>query len=287
MNKIKYIAIIAMCFILSGCYPDETLNVPVKENDIDLNELDQYIQTNFVDKYGITIRYKASELKLDPGRVATSPKLEVVRPMLDFIQKFWIDPYMEVENGQKFFEEQSPSEVYFLGGLLYNSNGTVTLGTADAGVRITFTNVNAIDPDSVEWRALQLQTVYHEFAHTVHQDFKLPPSFETISPSGYTSAGAWFVLSDDEALERGFVTPYATSSPNEDFAELVALYLYEEDFFERFTVDEADCNDPDCETRNMGREMIRQKLAQITDHYEKVTSIKLEDLRASVQAKLN
>ena len=49
-----------------------------------------------------------------------------------------------------------PAEIVFLGGLIYNGDGTVTLGTADAGAQITFTNVNDIDPEDESWRALQL-----------------------------------------------------------------------------------------------------------------------------------
>ena len=167
-----------------------------------------------------------------------------------------------------------------------NEDGTVTLGTADAGARITFTNVNAVDVTDKDWVLIQLNTVYHEFAHIVHQNFKLPPAFETISPTGYTSAGSWFVLSDDDALKRGFVSPYATSSPNEDFAETVANYLFDKDFYENFiTIDNA-CTSAECEERNVGKTMISEKLNSIRSHYKKVTGVDLDELRESVQVRL-
>ncbi|WP_185154041.1 substrate import-associated zinc metallohydrolase lipoprotein [Fulvivirga sp. M361] len=281
------LAVIAIAFSFSGCYPDEGLDTPVKDDEIVLKtELDRYIQTNFTDRYGMAIRYKFEDRFVSPGEQAVPPRLDVVRPMLDFIDEFWIDPYLEVENGQVFFENHVPAEIVFLGGFIFNDDGTVTLGTADAGAQITFTNVNAIDPDSAEWRDLQLQTVYHEFAHTVHQRYKLPPSFETFSPGGYTSAGSWFNLTDEEALQRGFVSPYATSSPNEDFAETVAFFLFDPEFAEKFTENEEDCTTAECEARNEGRERIRQKIASISDHYIRVTEVDLEALRAAVQAKL-
>ncbi|MEM6361795.1 MAG: substrate import-associated zinc metallohydrolase lipoprotein [Bacteroidota bacterium] len=281
---VTYILVTA---VLNGCYPDESLDVAVNDSDIELEtELDEYIQENFTDPYGMAIRYKFIDNYVAPGTRAVPPRLETVRPMLDFIEDFWVDPYLEVNNGRGFFENHVPAEIILLGGFIFNDDGTVTLGTADAGARITFTNVNAIDPDSVEWRALQLQTVYHEFAHTVHQQYKLPSAFETISPTGYTSAGSWFNLTDEEALLRGFVSPYSTSSPNEDFAETVAFYLFDTEFFENFTEDEENCETAACEERNEGREKIRQKVSAIINHYEKVTEVSLEDLRAAVQAKL-
>lgn len=285
MNWRAWIPCCVLVLVL-GCYPDESLDVDQHDPDIELSELDLYIQENFTDTYGMAIRYRFVDRYVSPGERVAPPKLDVVRPMLDFIEEYWIEPYLEVANGAEFFKEHVPAEIIFLGGYIYNENGTVTLGTADAGARITFTNVNSIDPEDEEWLALQLQTVYHEFAHTVHQRYKLPTAFETISPNGYTSAGSWYNLTEQEALQRGFVSPYATSSPNEDFAETVAFYLFDSDFQENFIAEEQGCNTAACEARNEGRILIAEKLAAIKDHYEKVTGIDLEDLRAAVQSRL-
>ncbi len=270
----------------SGCYEEEILNVPVKEAPTPNEDLDVFIEENFTKEFNMAIRYRFVDRYVAPQQRVVPPRLEVVRPMLDFIQDFWIDPYLEVENGEEFFRDNVPPEIVLLGGLIYNFDGTVTLGTADAGAQITFTNVNAIDITDPDWVQLQLQTVYHEFAHTVHQRFKLPNAFETIASTGYTSAGSWFTLTDTDALERGFVSPYATSSPNEDFAETVAFYLFNQDFEEAILANEPDCQTPACVARNDGRELIREKVASISEHYQKVTGIKLEDLRAVIQNKL-
>jgi substrate import-associated zinc metallohydrolase lipoprotein len=284
--KVTYL-LLAIFLIITGCYVEEELNVPVNQGpDVLRNELDIYINENFTKEYGMAIRYRFVDRYVSPTQRVTPPRLEVVMPMLDFIEEFWIDPYLSVENGEEFFRKHVPAEIVLLGGLIYNEDGTVTLGTADAGAQITFTDVNSIDMDNRNWLLLQLQTVYHEFAHIVHQKYKLPNAFETISPQGYTSAGAWFTLTFQEALQRGFVSPYATSSPNEDFAEVIAYFLFDENFNENFIDAETDCNTQDCERRNEGRELIKQKLNSILAHYKKVTGVKLEDVREQVQSKL-
>lgn len=285
--RAKFLSIGALALIMLGCYPSEELNVPVNDPDIDLSsDLDEYIDVNFTQKYGMAIRYKFVDNYVQPGQRVSPPRLEVVRPMLDFIEEYWINPYKEVENGNKFFRNHVPAEIIFLGGLIFNNDGTVTLGTADAGAQITFTNVNAIDVNDEDWRTLQLQTVYHEFAHTVHQRYKLPNAFETIAPEGYTGPGSWFVLNDEEALQRGFVSPYSTSSPNEDFAETVSFYLFDPDFQDNFITQEPNCETDECVSRNEGKQKIADKLSLIIDHYDNVTGVKLEDLRNAIQSRL-
>lgn len=286
-RKSSWLLVLILMVLVASCYPDESLDVPVYDPDINLeSDLDIYIDENFTQEYNMAIRYRFEDRFIQPFQRVAPAALEVVRPMLDFIQYFWIEPYFEVENGEEFFRSHVPAEIVFLGGLIFNEDGTVTLGTADAGVQITFTNVNAIDPDDALWVDLQLRTVYHEFAHIVHQEYKLPQAFETISPNGYTSPGSWFNLTEEEALQRGFVSPYATSSPNEDFAETVAFYLFDTNFIAFYLTDEPDCTTADCTARNEGRALIRQKLSAIEDHYEKFTGVVLADLREVVQSRL-
>lgn len=287
MKGYTYILGLVVAITLSSCYNEEPLNEPVKNAEITIStELDSYIEENFTKEYGMAIRYRFVDNYVDPGERVTPPRLESVRPMLDFIEDFWIGPYLEVQNGEAFFREHVPAEIVLLGGLIFNGDGTVTLGTADAGAQITFTNVNAVDPTDADWRTLQLQTVYHEFAHTVHQRYKLPNAFETIAATGYTGPGSWFVLSDGEALQRGFVTPYATSSPNEDFAETVAVFLFDTDFDPNFMAIDEDCVSDDCISENEGKLLISTKLSAISDHYERVTGVSLESIRAAVQRRL-
>ncbi len=279
--------VILSSLLLISCYPTEELNVPVKEVDSNLDtDLDSYINDNFVEEYGMAIRYRFIDKYLNPGQSAAPVRLEAVMPMLDFIEEFWIGPYMDVPNGEEFFRDHVPAEIVFLGGIIYDSNGNLILGFADAGAQITFVDVNSIDLTDEEWRTRQLNILYHEFAHIVHQRYKLPNAFETIAADGYTGPGSWFVLTDDQSLTRGFVSPYATSSPNEDFAECVSFFLFDPDFEDNFITIEADCVTDDCVDKNEGRLRIAEKISAISDHYEKVTGISLEELREAVQNRL-
>jgi substrate import-associated zinc metallohydrolase lipoprotein len=278
------IAIVSIA--VPACYPDEDLNIPKKEVIDSEDDLDEYIQDRFIDEYGVAVRYKFVDRYVDQNKRVTPPKLDVVKPMLDFLTDFWIEPFSEVANGEAFFRNHVPAEVIFIGSTIYNADGTVTLGTADAGARITLTEVNFIDVSDRAWIFRQLGTIYHEFAHIMHQRYNLPASWQQISPQGYTSLGSWYNLTDEEALQRGFVSPYGTSTFNEDFAEIVAFYLYDPDFNQKFIIDEPNCGTAACVARNEGRAKLRQKLTAVIGHYKQNVGVDLEQVRARVQARL-
>jgi substrate import-associated zinc metallohydrolase lipoprotein len=271
---------------VTGCYPDEELEAPVKTQPLSDDPLDEYIQENFIDEFGVAVRYKFVDRYVDQNKRVTPPKLEVVEPMLDFLTEFWIEPFTQVANGNRFFRAHVPAEIILIGSTMYNADGTVTLGTADAGARITLTEVNDVNVDNLPWVFRQLGTIYHEFAHIVHQRYNLPPNWQEISPQGYTSLGSWYNLTDEEALQRGFVSPYGTSTFNEDFAELVAFLLFRPDFFETFIEDEVGCLTADCVARNEGRAKLRRKYNAVLEHYEQNTGVDLLKVRDIIQAKL-
>jgi substrate import-associated zinc metallohydrolase lipoprotein len=284
-TRLGALAAMLVLVVASSCYEEEKLNVPVKQTPITDDPIDLYIQENFIERYGVAVRFKYVDRYVDPTKRVVPPRRELVIPMLEFLTDLWIEPWIDVPNGEKFFKKHVPAEMVFIGSPIFNDDGTVTLGTADAGARITLTEVNDIDINNQAWVFRQLGTIYHEFAHIVHQRYNLPPSWENISPGGYTSAGSWYNLSDEEALQRGFVSPYATSSYNEDFAEFVAFLLFEPDFYEIYYNDET-CTTAECLARNEGRALLRKKYTAILAHYKQHTGVELLKVRELIQAKL-
>jgi len=272
--------------VVTACYPDEEVHAPVKEQPYSDEPLDKYIQEHFLDEYGVAVRYRFVDRYVDPTKRVTPPKLEVVQPMLDFLTEYWIEPFVSVANGNRFFRAHVPAEIVLIGSMMYNSDGTVTLGTADAGARITLTEVNFVNPDNKEWVLRQLGTIYHEFAHIMHQRYNLPSSWQNISPQGYTSPGSWYNLTEEEALQRGFVSRYGTSSFNEDFSEVVAFILFHPDFFTHYLEDEPNCQTAACEARNEGRGRLRTKYNAVIEHYKQNTGVDLLEVRSIIQAKL-
>ena len=272
--------------LLLACSGDDEVNAPLRQVEPSTDPIDVYIRENFTEPYGVAVRYRYTDRYVDPNNRVTPPRRDLVVPTLNFLTKYWIEPYKEIPNGEEYFTNTVPAEVVLIGSFIYRSNdGTVVLGTADAGARITLTDINSVDETDQDWVFRQLGTIYHEYAHIMHQRFDLPPGYQEISPQGYTSPGSWFTLNDEQALRRGFVSPYGTSDVNEDFAELVAFLLYEPNFFEQYVNDEA-CADDNCLERNEGRALIRSKYNAILEHYERNVGVDLLQLRARIQERL-
>ena len=271
--------------LLLACNDNDLPPAPVQKVDLSDDPLDVYIRENFLDPYGVAVRYRFVDRYVDPTNRVTPPRQVLVQPALAFLQEYWIAPYLEVPGGKEYLESTIPAEIVLIGSFIYNIDGTVVLGTADAGARITLTDVNSVDATNQDWVFRQLGTIYHEYAHIMHQRFDLPPNFQEISPQGYTSPGSWFLLSDQEALQRGFVSPYGTSDVNEDFAEIVAFLLYDPDFYETY-IDDEECTDEACMERNEGRARLRTKYNAIVEHYERNTGVDLLQLRARIQDRL-
>jgi substrate import-associated zinc metallohydrolase lipoprotein len=287
MKKFTSILLCTMVIFLIGCYKEEDLNIPERSQDMDLSDpIDLHIYNTFLKPYNVIIRYNYVDRYVESDKRVTPSKREHVIPMVNFLNDFWVQPFVTVPNGKRFFEDHVPPELVFIGSSIYNTDGTITLGTADAGVRITLTEVNLFDTNNNAWVEQQLGTLYHEFAHIMHQRYKLPTNWESISPNGYTSSGSWYNLSDEEALQRGFVSPYATSSFNEDYAEMVAYLLFYPNFHQYFLTDEPNCTTVNCERRNEGRARLRAKYTSVMTHFSQRVKVDLELVRANIQAKL-
>lgn len=287
--KTKYLLPLLMAGLMTAsCYKEDDINVPQKEYIDSKDPIDIYIYDNFIKKYGVAVRYKYEDRLVDQTKRVTPASRDLVIPMLDFVTKMWTEPFLAVPNGKKFFEQHVPAEIVLIGSRMYNNDGTVTLGTADAGARITLTEVDFIDVTNQAWVLQQIHTMYHEFAHIVHQRYNLPATWNTISPRGYTSTGSWYTLTDAEALDRGFVSPYATSTFNEDFAETVAFLLFDKDFYDKYINDE-DTNGGECAPcidRNAGRAMLRKKYSAVLEHYKQYVGVDLLKVRDEVQKRL-
>ena len=116
--------------------------------------------------------------------------------------------------------------MHIIGSPAYNpTSGTIKLGTAEGGLKITLYNAESLKPEDLDnLNEYFFKTMHHEFGHILDQTHLRPSQFNLISRSLY-DASTWTNLPDSVAAGRGFVSPYASSEAREDWVEVLANYI--------------------------------------------------------------
>ncbi|WP_320020363.1 substrate import-associated zinc metallohydrolase lipoprotein [Labilibaculum manganireducens] len=322
MRKTRILFYLLVAGLLFSCDDDDKAVYVPEVTEESTDEISVYFRANFLNPYGTAVRWQWVDRYVDDTKKVTPPLRDVCIPMGKFILDFWLAPFIKTEAGEAFMQEHFPPEIIFIGSPMYNPDGqSVTLGYADAGARITFTEVNSFDLSNKSWLLRQLRTAEHEYGHIIHQKNNLPNGYKEVSPENYKSNN-WINMGEDvqvngpkisrEAITLGMTSNYGSSDVNEDFCELLSIYLTSEydEFAARYLTHEPtapyqkvdDEGNPvvdedgnpvilkpadDAEGMNEGRDLISVKLKMIKDYYLEKFDIDLDQVRDDVMIKIN
>jgi len=204
------------------------------------NELDLWIYENLTKPYNVEVKYKWDDGEVMNDIHVTPPKMEKAKDFVEAYLNLWIKPYEEeaIAGGNpEFMKKYMPKLLVLVGTPSYNGDGTMTMGLAEGGRKVTifdidnFAEVKASSWDTPESIALSkrnkiytsFHTLHHEFAHIMHQTKFYPDEFKEISKGDYT--GNWMDVNLNAANLKGFITPYSMLNEDEDFVEIVAGML--------------------------------------------------------------
>ena len=257
--------------------PDEPTIFPTTSKQKD--QLDLWLQKNYTSPYNIDFKYKMEDIESDytytlvPADSAKSAKLAII------IKYLWLDSYAEAL-GQTFVKSNVPRVIHLIGSPAYNSNGTIVLGTAEGGLKVTLYMVNNLTDDVLEdydtMTEYYFHTMHHEFTHILNQKKPYDQAFNKVTESGYVS-GNWYQITDEEAHAAGFVTPYAMSEGLEDFAEMMSIYI-------TYTPEQWQSILDDAE-KNGGDEAVtalKKKLKFVRDYMKKSWNLDIDNMRSII-----
>ncbi|MFD1605154.1 substrate import-associated zinc metallohydrolase lipoprotein [Flavobacterium artemisiae] len=227
MKLLKYnkIAVLALVSVLSFSCAHE--DQPT-ESQLDFNQpaktaLDNWIDTNYLNPYNINVQYKWNQNTVDNSRFLFPPTLEKVQPALEIVQTIWLKSYATI-GGSDFVKKIAPREIVLVGGVNLNSVGTRTLGLAEGGQRVTLFETDYINKSNRANVTEFIHTIQHEYIHILNQNKPFDEkAWSAITPVGYTAD--WYNYTIPVSNEIGFITSYARSNINEDFAETAAMIL--------------------------------------------------------------
>lgn len=278
MKKI-YMFLVAMAMTMgfvacSDDDPDGATIFPTTSPDRDA--LDVWLLNNYTYPYNVDFQYKWQDIESDmkynliPADSAKSAKLAII------VKYLWFDAYNEIA-GQDFVKANVPRVITLIGSPAYENTGTMVLGTAEGGYKVTLYMVNYLTAETLKdyetLTAYYFTTMHHEFTHILNQKKPYNTDFDRISEADYVS-GDWYQQDNTTALQKGFVRNYAMVEGGEDFAETMAQYVTcsDEAWAEKLSI-----------AGESGSAIINQKLEMIRTYLKDSWGLDIDELHEAVQ----
>ena len=230
----KYILpILALAAIAATSCRRDMLNPEsvIKDSTVEMNPFDFWLEANFLRPYNIEFKYRFAMNESDMGYWTVPAEYEASIIYAHLVKYLCIDTYDEIA-GLDFTRAYFPKMFFLIGTWEYKNNGSIVLGTAEAGKKIMLSGVNELPLvlDYYEGEELSeylnhyyIKTIHHEFTHILNQTKTYPETFGQISSKDYVGDACF--ETDQYWRGRGFITDYAQSEHREDFAEMVSEYI--------------------------------------------------------------
>lgn len=235
MKLLKYIfpalLFAATSMGMTSCSDDDFTDTifPEGEDQLDPNsytyKFDKWLNQNYLDVYNLDFRYKMEDVGADMNYNLVPAELDKAQDLALLSRYLWFDVYKEIA-GPEFLKMYGPRIIHLIGSPAYNpQTGTILLGLAEGGIKVTLFRVNELDLTDVEsLNRYYFVTMHHEFSHILHQTKMYPKEFNLLS-TGHYDATNWGSRQEGVVNSLGFVTPYASSETREDFAETVSHFI--------------------------------------------------------------
>ena len=291
-NKIKYILPLMLLTLgLVSCEKDEIKSDSVITVDsYKQNAFDKWLEANFVNPYNIDFKYRYEEIESDLNYYTVPAQMEYSIIMAHLVKYLCVETYNEVA-GINFTRQNFPKMFYLIGTWEFRNNGTYILGTAEGGKKILLSGINYLedvmngsyDPSRDMADGLNyyyIKTIHHEFTHILNQTNDYPTSFREVTPSSYVSDSQFSEPFASVFLSRGFISAYAQTNTNEDFAEMVSEYVtHSPEWWEKQMKAAETMYEDDKDQSQTGRELIEQKLDIVRAYMHDTWNIDLDQLR--------
>jgi substrate import-associated zinc metallohydrolase lipoprotein len=297
MKKLLYITFLFAGLMFAACDDDSLSDTSVIKDSVnEETDFDKWLESNYRAPYNIRFLYRYQDIETTMSYDLVPARELYSRILAKAIRYLWIDPYTEVSDVH-FMREYSPRVIQVIGSGAYNSSGTITIGTAEGGLKITlyvgnwlenFVDIiytNGVDEtDGYKVRVTNvdrfnyyyLHTIHHEFAHILNQKKSFTTDYNLISKGDYSAQ--WNTLTEAEAAVKGFVSPYASSNSSDDFVEVYSYYLSWTD---------AQWNAKLQQAGTEGADRIERKLSIVRSYMKDTWNIDIDEMRAALARRYN
>ncbi len=278
-NLIYSLLITGAVLLFTACSDDDLSSESViVADEVDMTEFDYWLEVNFVQPYNIEFKYRYEYNESDDSYYTVPADYEQSVEMAHIVKYSCIEAYDEVA-GIDFTRANFPKMFFLIGEWEYNNNGTFILGTAEGGKKILLSGINYLDSyknniDNLNY--YYLKTIHHEFTHILNQNVDYSSSFELITSEGYVSDSWSDSPYDEDYLLRGFISSYSQCNADEDFAEMLSMYVTNTaDQWEEW-MQEAESDG------GSGRDNLESKLDIVRSYMSNSWGVDIDELRQSI-----
>lgn len=292
-TKILYLSTIALAILvlvgLSSC-SEEKLNPKsvIIDSITEENDFDRWLMTAYVEPYNIDFKYRMEDIESDMSYNLIPAEYTKSVQMAKLLTHLCTQTYDEITGDKTFMRKYFPKIINLVGSPAYMSNGSVILGVAEGGRKITLYDINKMDVTSIEkLNADYFHTIHHEFAHILHQTKPYPKDYEAIV-TGLSKFNISYVqddcfkvyTSDAQAYKAGFITRYSAKADQEDFVEILSTYITNTP--EQWAAKLATAATGAIDTGITGRTIIESKFGIVKTYMYDVWEIDIDELRSIV-----
>ncbi|WP_455098057.1 zinc-binding metallopeptidase [Prevotella jejuni] len=293
MNTIKIFLFAAIAALTVACSNDDVdannSIFPTREENTDSTAFDKWLNKNYTEPYNIRFNYLYIDQNSDMGYNVSPADIKKSIALAKIIKHVWLDAYTELM-GPNFLKQHCFREFQLIGSAQHKNDGSIVLGFAEGGIRVNLFQVNYLDPahlyieqtnpfasgSDFDLNRAYFHTMHHEFAHILTQLKDYSTDFRTITKE-YHSAD-WVNVKDEDAGKEGYVTGYASSEYNEDFAEVFSCYVTDTDVMWQKRLAQAVAANGD----ETGKKAILAKLSIIRSYLKDSWGVDIDKLRTIV-----
>lgn len=293
MNTIKIFLFAAVAALTIACSNDDVdannSIFPTREENTDSTVFDKWLNKNYTEPYNIRFNYLYIDQNSDMGYNVSPADIKKSIALAKIIKHVWLDAYTELM-GPGFLKQHCFREFQLIGSAQHKNDGSIVLGFAEGGIRVNLFQVNYLDPahlyieqtnpfasgSNFDLNRAYFHTMHHEFAHILTQLKDYSTDFRTVTKE-YHSAD-WVNVKDEDAGKEGYVTGYASSEYNEDFAEVFSCYVTDTDVMWQKRLAQAVAANGD----ETGKKAILAKLSIIRSYLKDSWGVDIDKLRTIV-----
>jgi len=282
-NILYILPLLLLALSLTSCEKDELKAESVITTDsYEMNVFDKWLEKNYVNPYNILFKYRYEEIESDYNYYTVPADLECSVIMAHLVKYLCVETYNEVASVE-FTRSYFPKMFYLIGTWEFRNNGSYILGTAEGGKKILLAGINEVKDhvgNAEELNHYYIKTIHHEFTHILNQNRDFPTSFRQVTPNSFVNDSQFEEPYVSVYLQRGFITAYAQTNYNEDFAEMVSVYVtHSAEWWEEQMVAADTMWEGDTEQTQTGRALIEQKLDIMRAYMNDTWGIDIDELR--------